>query len=115
LNDLPITSVSIARPVAFQNGTSGSPEIDTSTLQILTFSGSKNVTIPNGAHVLSDPINFNIASGSDLTITIYLEEGQPSNFITSHPGSRTNSYFSFGNYVEAQNMTDPSTQFLAHW
>ena len=50
-----------------------------------------------------------------LTITLYLEQGQTTNSITSHPGSRTTSWYSFGNHVTAANLTDPSTQNVAHW
>jgi hypothetical protein len=112
LNDLPITAVTIALPA---NGAAGASAIQPHTLKTVTFSGNTSFTIPNGALAVSDPINFPIKPQSNLAITMYLENGQQSNFITSHPGSRITSWFSFGNYVNAQNMTDPSTQNAAHW
>jgi len=110
--DLPITAVTVALPA---NGASGASAIQPSTLQTLTFSGSSSIEIPNGALAVSDPINLLIQPQSELTITLYLATGQQSNYITSHPGSRATTYFSFGNYVKATNMTDPSTQSIAHW
>ncbi|KAF8159147.1 extracellular GDSL-like lipase/acylhydrolase [Crassisporium funariophilum] len=112
INDLPITAATVALPV---NNTAGSNIIQLNTLQSLTFSGNTSIIIPNGGLALSDPINFKIGAQSMLTVTIYLAQGQQSNLITSHPGSRTTSWFSFGNHVGAEKMTDPSTQSVAHW
>ncbi|KAL9094520.1 MAG: hypothetical protein Q9165_003079 [Trypethelium subeluteriae] len=97
------------------NGSAGASDIETRTLQTVTFSGNTSITVPDGALVVSDPLNFPIQPQSEIAVTMYLESGQASNYITSHPGSRTNTYYSFGNYVNAQNMSDPSTQVLAHW
>jgi hypothetical protein len=112
INNLPITSVTIARPV---NGSAGSSAIQTNTLQTLTFSGSPSFTIPNGALIVSDPLDFAIKPQEIITITMYLAQGQQGNDITSHPGSRINIWMSSGNFVNAANLTDPSTQSVAHW
>jgi hypothetical protein len=110
--DLPITNVTIARPL---NGTPGVSAINTSTLQTLTFSGSPSVDIPNGALAVSDAINFDVAAQTELTISIYLAAGHVGNAITSHPGSRTTAWMTFGNQVSAANITGPSVQSVAHW
>ena len=112
VGDLTITAVTVALP---SNGSAGSPGIAPSSLQALTFSGNNSITLPNGALGVSDPLNFAIKPQSIITVTLYLANGQPSNNVTSHPGSRTTSYISFGNYLDATNMTDPSTISLAHW
>lgn len=112
LNDLPITAVTVALPY---QGAAGASAIQTQTLQTVTFSGNTSFIIPNGALAVSDPINFPIKPQSMLAVTMYLADGQQSNYITSHPGSRTTSWFSFGNYVHAANMSDSSTQSAAHW
>ena len=104
--------MTIARPL---NGTAGSPEIDTSTVKALTFSGEPSFTIPNGALVVSDPIDFDVKAQTELTISVFLAEGQVGNSITSHPGSRTTSWMTFGNQVAAANITGPSVQSVAHW
>lgn len=110
--DLPITAVTIALPF---NGTAGGSAIQPETLQKVTFSGDSSFTIPNGALVISDPIRFTVKPRSVLAITIYLAQGQPSNYITSHPGSRTLSWFSRGNYVSDTNLTSSTTLNVAHW
>jgi hypothetical protein len=112
--DLPISSVTVAFP---SNGSAGSPAIELSTLQVVTFSGSKNYTIPNGALIVSDPIPISVAPQSNLAVSIYLEEGQLSdtNAITSHPGSRTTSWMSMGNQVSKENITDSTTESVQHW
>lgn len=109
---LPITAVTIARPFG---GVPGIPAIDTSTLKTLTFSGSPSFTIPNGALVVSDPVDFEVKAGTELSVTIFLEDGQVTNDITSHPGSRTTSWFTLGNQVSAANLTGPALQNVAHW
>jgi lysophospholipase L1-like esterase len=112
VSDLPITAVTVALPV---NGSAGVSGIQTSTLKTVTFSGLSSVVIPNGALIVSDPINFKVKPQSMLTVTIYTAQGQTTNSITSHPGSRTTSWFSFGNSVSAPSLTDASTQNVAHW
>ena len=113
---LPITKVTIALPFAEagQNLT-GSSGVRTSTLQTLTFSGNESVIIPNAALIVSDPVNFPIKAQQIITITMYLATGQATNYITSHPGSRTQIWLSNGDYTEAANMTDVSTVSTFHW
>jgi hypothetical protein len=110
--NLPITAVTVALPF---NGSAGVSAIQTNTLHTVTFSGSPNYTISNGALVVSDPINFRVAPASMLTVTIYLKDGQTTNFITSHPGSRTTSWMAFGNQVSTANITDSNRQGVQHW
>ncbi|KAJ7778207.1 SGNH hydrolase-type esterase domain-containing protein [Mycena metata] len=112
VNDLTITAATVALPVG---GVSGASAIETSTLKTLTFSGSPSFIVPNGALVVSDPIAFPIKSQQTITVTLYLANGQNGFDITSHPGSRATTWISFGDYVSAENMTDPSTTSLAHW
>lgn len=114
VTNLPITAATVALPA---NDTAGIHQIQASTLQKLTFSGKDSISIPNGALAVSDPLNFAIKPQSVVTITLYLESGQTTNSITSHPGSRTTSWWQFGNAVSAPSLavTDPKTQSAAHW
>lgn len=114
LSNLPVTAVTIALPA---NDTAGIYQIQPSTLQKITFSGSESISIPNGALAVSDPLNFKIKPQSIVTVTIYLKEGQTTNSITSHPGSRTTSWWQSGNAVNAASLTvtNSSTQSAAHW
>ncbi|KJA26591.1 hypothetical protein HYPSUDRAFT_36307 [Hypholoma sublateritium FD-334 SS-4] len=111
-SNLPITAVSIALPV---NGSAGVSAIQKGTSKSVTFSGFTSIVIPNGALVVSDPIDFPVKPQSMITVTLYTAEGQTTNSITSHPGSRTTTWFQFGNAINALNLTDPSLQSVAHW
>lgn len=110
--DLPVTAVTVALPV---NGSAGVNGIQPHTLKTVTFSGSSNYTIPQGALAVSDPINMAVSPQSILTVTIYLAQGQQSNLITSHPGSRTTSWWTSGNQVSAASLTGPTLASAAHW
>lgn len=115
VTNLPITAVTVAYPALGVNASAGASAILTNSTKQLTFSGNQSISIPNGALAVSDPIEFPIKALSTLTVTMYLANGQTTNYITSHPGSRTTSWFSFGDYTKAANMTDSSTQSIAHW
>lgn len=113
-SNLPITVVTVALPA---NNTAGIHQIQAKTVQKVTFSGKSGISIPNGALAVSDPINFPIKAQQVVTVTMYLATGQTTNSITSHPGSRTTSWWQFGNAVDAAQLTvtDASTQSAAHW
>ena len=114
--DLPITKVTIALPRAEANqNITGSSGIRPGTLQTLSFSGNDSIIVPAGALAVSDPLNFPIKTGQVISISMYLASGQATNLVTSHPGSRLNIFYSFGDYTTAANMTDPSTTSAQHW
>ncbi|KAF2160269.1 hypothetical protein M409DRAFT_29358 [Zasmidium cellare ATCC 36951] len=116
LTDLPITSMTIAIPTApaGQNLT-GSSFINATTLQQVTFSGNRSITISPGALAVSDPLAFPIETNQILSTSIYLATGQATQYITSHPGSRTSSYISSGDFTTSPNITSPFTQEVFHW
>ncbi|KAF7798900.1 hypothetical protein EIP86_010128 [Pleurotus ostreatoroseus] len=109
---LPITAMTVALPV---NGSAGQSAIQPHTLKTVTFSGNSSIVIPDGSLAVSDPLDFHISPQQNIAVTMFLAEGQLSNDITSHPGSRTTSWFQFGNAVDAEDLTDPSLQNVAHW
>ncbi|EMD63857.1 hypothetical protein COCSADRAFT_172101 [Bipolaris sorokiniana ND90Pr] len=113
-SNLPITAVTVALPA---NQTAGIYDIQPQTLQKVTFGGEDGISVPNGALAVSDPINFQIKAQQVITVTMYLAAGQRTNSITSHPGSRTTSWWQFGNAVSAPSLaiTNPATQSAAHW
>lgn len=113
-SDLPITAVTLALPA---NNTAGIHQIQVESLQKITFSGKDSISIPNGGLAVSDPVNFPIKAQQVITVTAYLATGQTTNSITSHPGSRTTSWWQFGNAVNAAQLdiTDPTSQSAAHW
>jgi lysophospholipase L1-like esterase len=113
-SNLPMTAITVALPA---NNTAGIHQIQPSTVKKVTFSGKDGITIPNGALAVSDPINFAIKGEQIVTVTIYLANGQTTNSITSHPGSRTFSWWQFGNAVSsaALDISNSTTQSAAHW
>jgi lysophospholipase L1-like esterase len=109
-SDLPVTAVSVARPLGGQAGVSA---IQPGTSQPVTFDGQPGVDIPVGAQAVSDPLDFPAAAGANLTVTMYLAAGQASASITSHPGSRTTTYLVAGNHLGDGDLTGAAS--VAHW
>jgi lysophospholipase L1-like esterase len=107
---LPITQVSVALPAGGQAGVGA---IQPGTSRPVTFSGRTSIVVPVGAQIVSDPLNFDLAARSNLTVTMYLAQGQASNNITSHPGSRTDSHMVAGNHVDDVDLAGATT--VAHW
>lgn len=114
ITNLTITEVTIALPAV--DGQEGSSAIQPQTLKQVTFSGGqRSIVIPDGGLAVSDPLDFPVKPLTVLSVSIYLADGQQGGAITSHPGSRTATYFSFGNYAHAANLTDVSVQSVEHW
>jgi lysophospholipase L1-like esterase len=109
-SDLPITAVNVALP---SNDTAGISGIKAETATKVTFSGSESFIVPNGAVVFSDPITFSAKAQSIVTVSMYLQNGQTTNSITSHPGSRTTSYFVNGNHIRDADLVGAA--HVEHW
>ena len=85
--------------------------IKTGSDRALSFQGKPSVTIPPGALVFSDPVDFDLAPLSDLAVTIHFD-GMPGD-VTGHPGSRSTSYLQAGNSVSAADL--PAAVRTQHW
>jgi len=107
---LTITAAHVALP---DGGAAGVSAIRPGSDRALTFQGRDSITIPAGAQAVSDPLRFDVAQASNLTVTVYLARGQLSQNITSHPGSRTTTYMVAGNHVSDLDL--PSAAQVAHW
>lgn len=107
---LPITRAVVARP---QDGRAGVSGIVPGSSKELTFSGRSSTVIPAGAQYVTDPVRLEMAPQSNLTVTVYLAEGQASSRITSHPGSRTSSYLLAGDHAEDTDLTGATR--TDHW
>ncbi|KAF3929120.1 hypothetical protein ABW20_dc0109102 [Dactylellina cionopaga] len=59
-------------------------------------------------------LRFSNAFGN-IAVSIYLATGQQGFAITSHPGSRTSSWLTSGNQINAADFTAPGTANTAHW
>ncbi|WP_394365472.1 SGNH/GDSL hydrolase family protein [Streptomyces sasae] len=107
---LPLTSVTVAQP---EGGRAGAGAIVPGSLHRVTFSGRAATVVPVGAQVVSDPVDFELAPGSNLTVTAYTAQGQPDLALTSHPGSRTTSYLVNGDHTEDPDLTGAT--HVDHW
>lgn len=104
--ELHITSAHIARPAS-----PSSPAIDPASDRPLTFAGSPEATIPPGAELVSDPVDFPVAPLTDLAVTFNLLS--PPARETGHPGSRATSYYVHGDAVSSATLTEPKR--VDHW
>lgn len=77
----------------------------------LLFHGQREITVPAGNPVVSDPIDFSLTPLSDLAITFHTNTSTPA--ITGHPGSRCTSYFQSGRQLAAPELTAPVP--VDHW
>lgn len=107
---LPVTAVSVALPAG---GRAGDSAIQSGSSRKVTFHGRPSAVVPVGSEIVSDPLDFELEPGSNLSVTMYLAEGQASNSITSHPGSRTTSFMQAGNHVEDTDLAGAAS--TAHW
>ena len=103
---LHFTSVHIAKPVA-----TGAVKIDPASDKALTFFGESDVTVPAGAEFVSDPVEYPVAAGSNLAVTMHFDS--PPAQQTGHPGSRATSYVSHGDLVSAVDL--PEAKKVDHW
>lgn len=107
---LPITSASVAMPAG---GRAGVAAVEPGTARRVTFDGQAGATVPVGAQVVSDPLAYPVAPRTNLTVTVHLRDGQASNAITSHPGSRTTSHLLAGDHLTDTDL--PGATPVDHW
>ncbi|MEV5886968.1 SGNH/GDSL hydrolase family protein [Streptomyces sp. NPDC052020] len=107
---LPITRVSVALPAG---GAAGVARIEPGTSRPVTFGGRPSAVVPTGAQMVSDPVHMKVPARTNLTVTVYLADGQASTSITSHPGSRTTSYLIKGDHTTATDL--PGATGVDHW
>ncbi|MGW7265876.1 SGNH/GDSL hydrolase family protein [Streptomyces sp. NPDC054842] len=109
-SDLPITAASVALPA---DGRAGVDAITPGSTRRVTFGGRPGFDIPQGAQAVSDPLDFDVRPGANLTVTLYLARGQASTSITSHPGSRTTSYMLAGDHLDDGELSGATA--VDHW
>lgn len=69
----------------------------------LTFSGQPSITIPTGAVALSDPVNLDVPTRSDLAVSVYVP--QNTGPATLHESSEDTSYISvMGDFTGATDL-----------
>ena len=91
-----------------------------SSSRALTFDGQPEITIPAGAYVLSDPVDFAVSAVSDLAIDLYLpgDTAAGESPLTMHTvAAQTNYVSEQGNHVGSEDLpvmtTTQSWFFLA--
>lgn len=107
---LPVTAAFVALPA---DGRAGISAVQPGSAKPLTFAGDTSVRVPVGAQVVSDPLPFALAPRTNLTVTLYLADGQAPANITSHPGSRTTSHLLSGDHTTDLNL--PGATPVEHW
>jgi lysophospholipase L1-like esterase len=85
----------------------------------VTFRGRQSVDIPVGALAVSDALGLPAMPGQILSISIYLHHGQRG-IVTSHPGSRTQTWFAHGDHTLSENLRSsdthsPTIESIFHW
>ena len=96
---------------------SGTNVIEPGTLRHVTFNGGDREThISAGALIVSDPVDFgNLPPATAVTISLFLPDKLPAEGVTSHPGSRTSSWFAPGNQVSKSSFSGDGVGFVDHW
>jgi lysophospholipase L1-like esterase len=89
----------------------GGAAIKPESQKSLTFSGRTSTTIPTGAPMVSDPVDFDLPPLSNLAVTIHIKD--PTRAITGHPGARCTSYLERGDVVTEPDL--PKSAGTLHW
>jgi lysophospholipase L1-like esterase len=109
--ELAIAAARVALP---GGGRAGVRSIAAGTSRPVTFGDRPAVVIPAGAQAVADPLDFPLAAGANVTVSVYLADGQPaSDGITAHTGSRTTSYLLGGNHVDDEDLAGAAAE--DHW
>lgn len=102
-----VTSASIA-------GSAGGDTIKTDSIATLTFDGNESVTIPAGASVLSDTIDFTVKAGESYAVSLYFEGFTQMRSGIVITGPLSGGYFAVGNqtkYAVLDKDTSKKTNF----
>ena len=89
-------------------------EIVLPTASALAFGGHPSITIPPGAHVVSDAVNLKVEPFADLAISIFLP-AQKISHLTVHGSAYQTNYMAPGNLVGAKSLPDDQTKTIANW
>jgi lysophospholipase L1-like esterase len=85
--------------------------IEPATDRPLRFNGQTSVSIPPGAVMLSDPLDFELPPLADVAVSLHLQKVPAT--LTAHPGSRTTSYLQAGDAVAAAAL--PEARKVVCW
>ena len=105
-DNLSITAMNVALPLAQGGNTTGSSLVQISSIQNVTFGGQASVNIAAGALTTSDDIQLEVAADSDVSVTMYLSTGQPGSAITGHGDPQQTSWFATGDQLGNMDLSD---------
>lgn len=91
----------------------GGSSIDVSTTKQLKFNGSSSVTMNPFSSTISDLVAFTLMPNMRIAITIYYGQAASNIDITSHYGSRTDSYILAGDQTSAADFSGAT--ITPHW
>ena len=79
----------------------------------LMFNGKPSITIAQGAHVISDPVDLDVPQLGDLVISVYIpgDSGQ----LTMHNTGLHTTYIAKGNVVGEAALSDAATVRSYYW
>lgn len=89
----------------------GSPQVAPDSVRTLRFQGQAGAVVPPGGEWLSDPVDIPVRAFDDLAVSLHLVEAPAAQ--TSHPGSRTTSWFVRGDRAAAADL--PGAARTDHW
>jgi lysophospholipase L1-like esterase len=75
------------------------------TNQRLTFSGAHQISIPQGATAISDPVVMDVPAETNLAVSLYLLK---TDTISDHQGANQTSYVADGDQTDATSLPDAS-------
>ena len=82
----------------------GGDRIAPGTTKKLTFDGKDAVVIPAGGKITSDPVDFEIKRGGDITVSLYFEDFTEMRSGVVITGPYSGGYFAIGNQTTAESL-----------
>ena len=89
---------------------SGEDRIDPSTLKELYLSSSKDMVIPAGEEIVTDPVAMDIRRGDVLSVGIYLESYTQMNAGVLITGPLSRGQYAYGNYIDRTELPADMTR-----
>ncbi|KQW46232.1 MULTISPECIES: SGNH/GDSL hydrolase family protein [unclassified Roseateles] len=101
---LAIGAASVARVQALDP----QPVLDAASVRLLSFGGRRDLTVPAGGEVWSDPVELALPALADLAVQLHVQAGPRQASV--HPGSRIRSWAMPGNRARALAWPDAVAQ-----
>lgn len=87
--------------------------IATGTLRALSFGGEDSITIPRGAVIFSDPLDFPVQAFSNLAISLYLPQG--SGLPTTHRAAMQTTWVGTGDHSRSADISNAEEITVWHY